>query len=48
MKAPPYALSRAPQGAALADRQSRIRRALAQAGFFHAPSVACSTVNSLI
>ena len=26
MKAPPYALTRAPQGATQADRQSRIRR----------------------
>ena len=29
MKVPPYALTRAPQGAALADRRSRIRGALA-------------------
>jgi len=31
MKAPPYALTRAPQGAALADRQSRLRCALDRA-----------------
>mgnify|MGYP001036894312 FL=1 len=30
MRSPPYALTRAPEGAALADRQSRIRCALSR------------------
>jgi len=41
---PPYALTRAPQGAALADRQSRLRCALDRPAYFHPAWVSPRTV----
>ena len=46
MKVPPYALTHAPQGAALADRQSRIRCALDRAAYFHASHLAHSDLEN--
>ena len=46
MKAPPYALTRAPQGAVLADRQSRIRCTLGEPRFFHASRVARNALDN--
>ena len=42
-EAPPYALTRAPQGAKLADRQSRIRSFLDHPGLFRESSLTFTT-----